>query len=180
MPSRGTAAYTKTQYSFDGPDITPPLRDRTFECRTCYSCRASSAGSGAGASATGCSSSPAAAPRSAIVPCRPISSRSASRSISAPQDHGEIRGDHYYILSAGYLRQLGRLPDFMGGPIYAGGWIENGDAFETDDATLRTNASGGLILDTLVGPVMLAGSFGFDGAWRTYVGVGRLFGGQKQ
>ena len=89
---------------------------------------------------------------------------------------GEVRGDHYAIATAGVLRELGRMPDFLGGPIFAGGWIENGDAFDDwNDATLRTHLSGGLILDTLLGPVILAGSAGFDGRWRTYIGIGRLF-----
>lgn len=89
---------------------------------------------------------------------------------------GEIRGDHYFIATAGLVRELGRMPDFLGGPIFAGGWVENGDAFDNwNEATLRTNLSGGVILDTLVGPVILAGSAGFDGRWRTYIGIGRLF-----
>ena len=91
-------------------------------------------------------------------------------------DLGEVRGAHYYIATAGYLRRLGRLPDFMGGPVFAGGWIENGDAFDDWSlAGLRTNAGAGIIMDTLVGPVLLAGSWSFDGRWRTYLGVGRLF-----
>jgi NTE family protein len=94
---------------------------------------------------------------------------------------GEIRGDHYFIATGGYLHRLGRLPDFMGGPIYAGGWIENGDAFDNwDDASLRTHAGFGVIMDTLVGPVILGGSAGFDGRWRTYVGVGRVFTRRRQ
>jgi NTE family protein len=94
--------------------------------------------------------------------------------------NGEIRGDYYYILTGGYLFQLGRLPDFLGGAIYGGGWLENGDAFDTwSSATLRTHASAGVIMDTLIGPVILAGSAGFDGRWRTYLGVGRIFGGRK-
>ena len=89
---------------------------------------------------------------------------------------GELRGPHYYIATGGYLRQIGRLPDFMGGPIFAGGWLENGDAFdEWSLAGWRTNGGVGLILDTLVGPVVIAGSWGFDGRWRTYFGVGRTF-----
>ena len=65
----------------------------------------------------------------------------------------------------------------MGGAIFVGGWLENGDAFDDwNEATLRTNASGGIIMDTLIGPVILAGSAGFDGRWRTYIGVGRIFG----
>jgi NTE family protein len=89
---------------------------------------------------------------------------------------GELRGPDYYILTAGFLRQVGRLPDFVGGPIFAGGWIENGDAFDGwSDAGWRTNGGVGIVLDTLVGPVMLAGSWSFDGRWRTYLGIGRIF-----
>ena len=39
----------------------------------------------------------------------------------------------------------------------------------------RTNGGVGLVMDTLVGPVVLAGSWSFDGRWRTYLGVGRTF-----
>jgi NTE family protein len=93
-------------------------------------------------------------------------------------DFGEIRGSHYYAATGGYLRQLGRLPDFMGGPIFAGGWLENADAFdEWSLASWRTNGGAGIIMDTLIGPVILAGSWSFDGRWRTYIGVGRLFRG---
>jgi NTE family protein len=91
-------------------------------------------------------------------------------------DGGELRGAHYYIATGGYLRQVGRLPDFMGGPIFAGGWLENGDAFDKwSHAGWRTNGGVGLVMDTLVGPVMVAGSWGFDGRWRTYLAVGRIF-----
>jgi NTE family protein len=89
---------------------------------------------------------------------------------------GELRGPHYYAATAGYLRQVGRLPDFMGGPVFAGGWLENGDAFdEWSRAGWRTNGAVGLVMDTLVGPVVVAGAWGFDGRWRTYLGVGRTF-----
>ena len=89
---------------------------------------------------------------------------------------GEIRGPHYYVASGGYLRRVGRLPDFLGGAIFAGGWLENGDAFdEWEHAGWRTNGGVGLVMDTIVGPVILAGSWSFDGRWRTYLGIGRAF-----
>lgn len=91
-------------------------------------------------------------------------------------DAGELRGPHYYVATGGYLRRVGRLPDFVGGPVYAGGWLENGDAFDAwEHAGWRTNGGAGLVMDTLVGPVVLAGSWSFDGRWRTYLGVGRIF-----
>ncbi len=89
---------------------------------------------------------------------------------------GEFRGDHYGVLTTGYLRGVGRLPDFLGGPIFVGGWVENGSAFDDiDNVKLRTNLSLGALADTLMGPVLLGDSFDFRGAWRYYIGVGRLF-----
>jgi NTE family protein len=91
-------------------------------------------------------------------------------------DAGELRGPHYYVATGGYFRRVGRLPDFVGGPVFLGAWLENGDAFEEWRlAGWRTNGGAGLVMDTIVGPVVLAGSWSFDGRWRTYLGVGRTF-----
>ena len=88
---------------------------------------------------------------------------------------GEVRGDHFWIGTVGVIREIRRLPDFIGGPVHLGVWLENGDAFDTwSDLSWRTHMSTGLIVDTLIGPVLLGGSTGFDGRWRTYVGIGRL------
>jgi NTE family protein len=89
---------------------------------------------------------------------------------------GELRARHGYVATGGYLRQVGRLPDFIGGPVFAGAWLENADAFDQwSDATWRSNGGAGLIMDTLIGPVMVSGAWSFDGRWRSYLGVGRLF-----
>jgi NTE family protein len=89
---------------------------------------------------------------------------------------GERRGDHYGVLTLGALRQFGRLPDFMGGPIFVGTWLENGAAFNTDDdADFNTHMAFGFVVDTLVGPMALGASAGLDGGWRTFISVGRLF-----
>ena len=175
VPSRGINAFAGAKYAFDGPDITPPLPTGRSSAKLLQvSGEASSFWSLGerhrlfvlGGAGTSFDHQPLPVDQYAL----------GSPFHLGAQDHGEFRGDHYYVLSGGYARQLGRLPDFMGGPIFAGAWLENGDAFNGNDAKLRTNASGGVILDTLVGPVILATSFGFDGAWRTYIGIGRIFG----
>jgi NTE family protein len=91
-------------------------------------------------------------------------------------DVGERRGDHYLSVTGGYLRGIGRLPDFLGGPIFAGGWVENGSAFdELSDAQLSTHLGFGLVMDTLLGPALAGTSIGFDGNSRFYIALGRVF-----
>ena len=54
--------------------------------------------------------------------------------------------------------------------------MENGAVFDRiDDADVKTNASVGALVDTLIGPMLVGGSFGFIGTWRYYVGIGRIF-----
>jgi NTE family protein len=89
---------------------------------------------------------------------------------------GEVRGAHFYAVTLGYMRQVGRLPDFLGGPVFAGAWLENADAFDAWKlAGWRSNGGAGLVMDTLIGPVIVTGSWSFDGRWRTYIGIGRVF-----
>jgi NTE family protein len=91
-------------------------------------------------------------------------------------DIGEKRGDNFMLVTGGYLRGVGRLPDFIGGPLLVGGWIEEGSAFdELDKAQYDTNVSVGAIADTLIGPVFLGASVAFDGSSRFYIGIGRIF-----
>ena len=88
---------------------------------------------------------------------------------------GERRGDHYAVVTVGAARAIGRLPDFMGGPVFAAAWLENGSVFNTnEDADFQTQVAGGLVLDTLVGPITAGTSVGFDGSFRIFVGIGRL------
>jgi hypothetical protein len=64
----------------------------------------------------------------------------------------------------------------MGGAVLAGGWLEFGSAFDDwDTAAFDTNATLGVIAETLLGPVFIGGSAGADGASRFYVGIGRIF-----
>jgi NTE family protein len=178
VPSRGTAAHASFEYTFDGPDITvaggdfdperssvdlPQLSGEANWFRSFGERNRAFFLAGGG---TSFDNQPLQIDQFALG--RPFH--------LGAYNSGEVRGDHYWLATAGILRELGRMPDFLGGSVFAGAWLENGDAFNNwNDATLRTHVSGGLVMDTLLGPVMIAGSAGFDGAWRYYVGIGRLF-----
>lgn len=179
VPSRGSVAFANFQYVFDSPTITPPpvsgrssakLTQLSGEANQFWSLSDRNRVFVLGGGGTSFGKTPLPTDQFTL----------GSPFHLGAHDSGEFLGDHYYVLTGGYLRQLGRLPDFMGGPIFAGAWLENGDAFDGSHAKLRTNVSGGVILDTLVGPVILAGSAGFDGEWRTYFGVGRIFGRSRR
>ena len=80
------------------------------------------------------------------------------------------------LATFGYLHELGRLPDFLGGSILRG-------RLAGERRCLRRLGQGhvpdagrrGLVADTLIGPVLLGGTAGFDGRWAWYIAVGRLF-----
>ncbi len=178
VPSRGTRAEASFSYVFDGPDITVDDADFTTTRSSVELSQLSGEANWfwrkgerhrlfvLGGGGTSFDKQPLAVDQFPMG--RPFH--------LGAYNLGEVRGDHYAIATAGILRELSRMPDFIGGPIFAGAWVENGDAFDDwDDATLRSQVSGGLILETLVGPMILAGSAGFDGRWRTYLGIGRLF-----
>jgi NTE family protein len=179
VPSHGTQAFSNLQYVFDGPDITPPLPSgrssvelMQLSGEASHFWPAGEKGRFFTVAGGGTSFGKTPLPTDQFSLGRPFH--------LGAHDQGEFIGDHYYIATGGYIHQLGRLPDFMGGPLFAGAWLENGDAFNSGEAGFRTNASAGVILDTIVGPVILAGSAGFDGSWRTYIGVGRIFGRRRE
>ncbi len=174
IPGRGVLASTNLRYVFDGPDIDPPLpTNRSNQGLTQLSGTANSfwtykeKGRIFTVTALGTSFDHEPLPTDQFAMGRVMR--------LGAYDLGELRGDHYYALSGGYLHSVGRLPDFMGGPIFAGAWLEFGDAFnEWTHATIRTNATMAVIMETILGPVLVGGSAGFDGRWRTYIGVGRI------
>ncbi|MFZ1141144.1 MAG: patatin-like phospholipase family protein [Candidatus Sulfotelmatobacter sp.] len=92
----------------------------------------------------------------------------------------EFVGNHYVYSSLGFHRELYRLPELVGGKIYWGGWYEAGTAFGTATSdpgpiVVRGTFNLGLIADTIVGPIALAGSVSPTGLSRVNFSVGRLF-----
>lgn len=87
----------------------------------------------------------------------------------------ELHGAHYLYGAAGYLIRAARLPDLLGGNFYVGAWIEAGSAFDArQNAFWMDCASGGVILESILGPVFAGASISRDGHRRIYVAVGRL------
>jgi hypothetical protein len=88
----------------------------------------------------------------------------------------ELRGSNFVLGHAGYFHEIARIFEGAAGRLYLGAWVENGATFERlAQAQIRTNISGGLIMETVLGPAFLVGSVGTDGRHRVYVGLGPVF-----
>ena len=92
----------------------------------------------------------------------------------------EFLGNHYAYSALGFRREIYRLPQFVGGKIYWGGWYEAGSAFGTATETpgpvvVRGTFNLGVIADTIVGPIAVAGSVSPTGQSRVNFSIGRLF-----
>ena len=90
-------------------------------------------------------------------------------------DNDEFRGRNVLLGQFGYLRTIGRLPDFVGGPIYIIGLGEVGSAFEKIDlADYHFSGTGGLLMESALGPLFLGLSIGDDGSTRFLFSLGRF------
>ncbi|MFN7927484.1 MAG: patatin-like phospholipase family protein [Blastocatellia bacterium] len=89
---------------------------------------------------------------------------------------GEFRGDHYLLGEAGYLRRLYELPSFLGGSVFAGGWYDGGSAFKDFKAAkYAMSGTGGLLIETKLGPVFVGGSWAEGGRGKMYIALGKAF-----
>ena len=93
-------------------------------------------------------------------------------------DRDRFRGVSTGYVGTGYLHQLARLPDLLGGAIYGGAWLESGwvDAGDALPGAGRTDpgtgVSVGLLVDTLLGAVFAGGSIA-GGSRRLHFALGR-------
>jgi len=88
----------------------------------------------------------------------------------------EVRGNNYVLGTIGLLHEWFRLPDILGGNVYAGGWLEQGSAFDRwEDAKYESSLTAGIVIETLFGPAFLGYSQSLnDGGGRFYIAVGPL------
>ena len=92
----------------------------------------------------------------------------------------EFLGNNYAYASLGFRRELYRLPQIVGGKIYWGGWYEAGSAFGTTagdpgPVVVRGTFNVGIIAETFVGPITLAGSLSPTGQGRINFSIGKIF-----
>ena len=91
-------------------------------------------------------------------------------------DPDRFRGQRFLHVTGGYLRSVARLPDFLGGPIYAMGFFETGSAYDPYDAAdWHGSGSAGVVMDTILGPLLVAGAFGDESSAKFYFTLGDLF-----
>lgn len=87
----------------------------------------------------------------------------------------EFRGSNSANGGIGLLHNPKLIPTFLGGKTYLGAWYEGGSLFERlGDAKYRQSVSGGMIVETPLGPVFLGGSVKKDGRGRMYFSFGRF------
>jgi len=89
---------------------------------------------------------------------------------------GEFRGSNYAHGGLGLLRHVSTAPAYIGGKIYFGGWYEGGTAFENwSEARYRQSVTGGVLVETRIGPIFLGGSYANGGRKKFYFSLGRFF-----
>jgi len=93
----------------------------------------------------------------------------------------ELLMDKYFLFQLGYLRQLARLPPLLGGGVYFLGVYEAAQVYGPPSSMVNkasgfpTDASAGLVVNTIFGPVEVAYAYGDTGHHKVFFRVGRLF-----
>ncbi len=85
-------------------------------------------------------------------------------------------GNHFVVAVVGYRHEVARLPNIVGQKVYVGGWYETGSAFMNLDQTdFKHCFTGGVIADTIVGPIAVSASASREGKARLRFSIGKLF-----
>lgn len=92
-------------------------------------------------------------------------------------DRGELLGDDYFLLQAGYLYQLKELNPVIGEAVYAAGFYEMGKTWNgpTSTPTLPNDFAAGVVIKTLLGPLYGGLSIGDSDHRKWFFGLGRVF-----
>jgi NTE family protein len=87
-----------------------------------------------------------------------------------------VWGSRYTYTNLGLMRQIFDSSSFLGGRTVIAVFYEGGSAWEpTQRVDFFHAGSGGLLMDSLIGPIFVGGSLGEGGKGRFYFSVGTLF-----
>lgn len=88
----------------------------------------------------------------------------------------EFLTNQYFLFKAGYIRQLAELPPFLGKDVDFIGAYEIGKAYRLPNASkLPNDGLAGIVINTIFGPVIVAGAYGDTGHQKFFFGLGRIF-----
>jgi NTE family protein len=91
----------------------------------------------------------------------------------------ELLTNQYFVGQIGYIRELVKLPPFLGSSVNALGILELGKTYKLPNGpsppNLPMDVAGGLLVNTIFGPVLVAGTVGDYGHARFYFQIGHVF-----
>jgi NTE family protein len=84
--------------------------------------------------------------------------------------------NQYFYFRAGYLHRIGEMPSFLGSGLFLDVHYEVARPYgELNGPTLPNDGVVGLIINTIVGPVLVGGSMGTQGRAKWFFQLGRVF-----
>jgi len=91
-------------------------------------------------------------------------------------DIDQFRASRVVYGSTGVLHRVVDSSLFLGGATYVGTWYEIGSAFDRHQSPdYRHVGSAGILLDSVLGPLFVGGSWGESSRFRLYFSLGTLF-----
>ena len=88
----------------------------------------------------------------------------------------EFIGNDYALATLGFRREFFRLPAPVKARVFWGSWYDAGTAFvDSGPVAVHGSLNGGIIAETIVGPIAIFGSVSPTGQSRVNFSIGRLF-----
>ena len=91
----------------------------------------------------------------------------------------ELLTNQYFLFQTGYIRTLKKLPPFLGSTVDLLGVLEVGKTYQLPNGPkpphLPGDVVGGIVVNTIFGPVEVGGAVGNYGRAKFFFTVGRIF-----
>jgi NTE family protein len=88
----------------------------------------------------------------------------------------ELLTNQYFLFQGGYVRKLGALSPLAGGKILFFAGADVSKAYYVENAShLPSDGAAGLLINTLLGPVVVGGAIGDAGHYKFFFQVGRAY-----